>query len=61
VRTAGPIFKMSDSPTASEHSSPRLGEHTLEVLAALGYDANEIETLLESGAVSGIVSPNSGA
>ena len=60
VRTAGPIFKMSDSPTASENSSPRLGEHTEEVLKDLGYGVNEIETLIESGAVSGIVSPNSG-
>ena len=30
---------------------PRLGEHTSEVLAELGYSANEIEALGESGAV----------
>ena len=58
VRTAGPIFKMSDSPTAATISSPRLGEHTLDVLTGLGYSASEIETLLKSGAVSGLVNPN---
>ncbi len=58
VRTAGPVFKMTDSPTAAEVSSPRLGEHSLEVLVELGYSEPEIETLIESGAVSGNVDPN---
>jgi crotonobetainyl-CoA:carnitine CoA-transferase CaiB-like acyl-CoA transferase len=58
VRTAGPVFKMTDSPTAAEVSSPRLGEHSVEVLAELGYSEPEIEILIESGAVSGNVDPN---
>lgn len=57
VRTAGPIFKMSDSPTAADTSSPMLGEHTSEVLSEIGYSVSEIESLIESGAVSGVVSP----
>ena len=32
---------------------PGLGEHTGEVLAGLGYGAEEIAALLESGAVAG--------
>ena len=32
--------------------SPRLGEHTREVLAEIGYDAERIEALLASGAAS---------
>jgi len=56
VQTAGPILKMSDSPNVAEKRSPQLGEHTLEVLTGLGYDANKIQSLLESGAVSGNVS-----
>jgi len=58
VRTAGPIFKMSESPTEAVIPSPRLGEHSLEVLSELGYSDSEVKTLIESGAVSGLVSPN---
>ncbi len=58
VRTAGPIFKMTDSPTAAEKPSPMLGQHTSEVLSEIGYNDSEIETLIESGAVSGSVNPD---
>lgn len=37
----------------SEDSPPAPGEHTLEVLTELGFDAAESESLLASGAVSG--------
>jgi CoA:oxalate CoA-transferase len=58
VLTAGPILKMSDSPNTAEQRSPMLGEHSLEVLSGLGYSDSEIKSLIESGAVSGLVSPN---
>ena len=58
VRTAGPIFKMTDSPTAAEKPSPMLGQHTSEVLSEIVYNDSEIETLIESGAVSGSVNPD---
>ena len=44
--TVGNPIKLSDSPTEVTRS-PLLGEHTDEVLAQLGYDAKQIETLRE--------------
>ena len=38
---------------------PRLGEHTVEVAEALGYDADEIERLLAAGVLSAPVGPRS--
>jgi crotonobetainyl-CoA:carnitine CoA-transferase CaiB-like acyl-CoA transferase len=35
-----------------------LGEHTSDVLSEIGYSSSEIETLIESGAVSGVVNPD---
>jgi crotonobetainyl-CoA:carnitine CoA-transferase CaiB-like acyl-CoA transferase len=42
VRT--PIL-MSETPLAYEHSSPRVGEHTADILAELGYSPSDIVRL----------------
>jgi crotonobetainyl-CoA:carnitine CoA-transferase CaiB-like acyl-CoA transferase len=36
---------MSETPLTYERASPRLGEHTADILAALGYSPFEIERL----------------
>jgi crotonobetainyl-CoA:carnitine CoA-transferase CaiB-like acyl-CoA transferase len=52
---AGFVFA-HDGPGV-EGRAPRLGEHTDEVLAALGYSAAEIERLRCAGAISGQAPP----
>ncbi len=54
VRLLGAPFKLSRTPADPVHApGPALGEHTRQVLAAVGYQPGEIEALLESGAVAG--------
>ncbi len=43
----------SDSPTGLRRHAPRLGEHTAEVLAELGYDAAQVDALAQDGIVTG--------
>jgi crotonobetainyl-CoA:carnitine CoA-transferase CaiB-like acyl-CoA transferase len=44
-------FRLSATPGAIRHRAPLLGEHTDEVLAALGYDAPTIADLRARGVV----------
>jgi alpha-methylacyl-CoA racemase len=54
VRLLGVPFKLSRTPADPLRApGPGLGEHTREVLAEAGYRPEEIEALLESGAVAG--------
>jgi alpha-methylacyl-CoA racemase len=55
VRLLGVPVKLSRTPGAPAGPGPALGEHTDEVLAALGYSAQEIAELLASGAAAGPV------
>jgi len=57
VRQLGVPVKLSRTPGGPAGPGPGLGEHTREVLAGLGYGADEIEALVEAGAVAG---PSSG-
>lgn len=47
----GIVPKLSDTPGSVEWTGPALGEHNAEVLADLGYDAAQIATLRDSGAI----------
>jgi len=47
----GIVPKLSDTPGATRWVGPRLGEHTSEVLAGLGFGAGEIEELKARGVV----------
>ena len=41
--------RLSKTPGAIRRAPPKLGEHSVEVLAEIGYDGAEIETLVEAG------------
>jgi crotonobetainyl-CoA:carnitine CoA-transferase CaiB-like acyl-CoA transferase len=44
-------IRLSETPVRHERASPRLAEHTEEVLGALGYDGHAIEALEEAGVI----------
>ncbi len=46
-----PVPKLSDTPARIDWLGPRLGEHTEEVLLALGYDRQQIAALREDGVI----------
>jgi len=47
----GVMVKLSETPGTIRTTGPEVGENTNEILQDLGYDAKEIETLKESGAI----------
>jgi alpha-methylacyl-CoA racemase len=53
VRLLGVPVKLSRTPGAPAGPGPALGEHTAEVLASLGYTAEEVAALEHSGSVAG--------
>ncbi|MEM7140238.1 MAG: CoA transferase [Actinomycetota bacterium] len=50
-RTVGMPFRFDATPTAVAEPSPRLGEHTREVLAELGFVPTAVDTLHADGVV----------
>lgn len=52
ARTVRVPIKMSQTPPGIRRGAPGLGEHTLEILADIGYPADTIDALLRSGAVA---------
>jgi formyl-CoA transferase len=52
IRVVGPAVKLSATPACASRPSPRLGEHTAEILKELGYAESDIEALARDGAVS---------
>jgi len=51
VNTIGLPLKFSQTPGSLRRGAPLLGEHTVEVLHAAGYDDGEIQELIAHGAV----------
>jgi crotonobetainyl-CoA:carnitine CoA-transferase CaiB-like acyl-CoA transferase len=52
VRQAGLAIKLSDTPGSIRHVGPAVGEHTDEVLAALGYSDSERQGLRQTKVVA---------
>lgn len=52
VRQAGIAIKLSDTPGQLRRLGPVVGEHTDEVLQALGYDARRCQALRQAGTVA---------
>jgi formyl-CoA transferase len=48
----GIVPKLSETPGGTQWIGPKLGEHTREVLEALGYEDDKIEQLRANGAVA---------
>ena len=61
VRQLGVPVKLDRTPGAPQGPGPGLGEHTDEVLAALGYSDDEVAALKQSGAVDGPVAGAQGS
>ena len=53
VKQLGFPIKLSRTPASIERPAPALGEHTTEVLTEVGYSAEEVQMLEESGAARG--------
>ncbi len=53
VRLLGVPVKLSRTPGAPQGPGPSLGEHTEEVLTALGYSSDQVARLVEQGVVAG--------
>jgi formyl-CoA transferase len=51
IRQARPSTKFSEDPPNVHRPTPRLGEHSREVLTEAGYSAAEIDALVAAGAV----------
>jgi crotonobetainyl-CoA:carnitine CoA-transferase CaiB-like acyl-CoA transferase len=52
VRQAGLAIQLSDTPGSIRHVGPAVGEHTDEVLAALGYSDSERQELRQTRVVA---------
>jgi alpha-methylacyl-CoA racemase len=53
IKQLGFPIKLSRTPASIERPAPALGEHTTEMLTDVGYAAEEIRALEESGAAKG--------
>ena len=51
IKTIGPPIKLSETPATIRTPPARFGEHTAEVLSAIGIGAKELEELRRAAVV----------
>ena len=49
MKMTGPLVQMSETPLEATASSPALGEHTDDLLRDLGYSADDVQGLRDTG------------
>jgi crotonobetainyl-CoA:carnitine CoA-transferase CaiB-like acyl-CoA transferase len=54
VKALGHPIKFSETRGEVKRAAPLLGQHTREVLGALGYSAARIDELVREGAISAV-------
>lgn len=57
-RTVATPIGIRDADIGPRGPAPTLAEHTIEILDGLGYDAEEIDELVSSGAIGHVVAPD---
>jgi alpha-methylacyl-CoA racemase len=57
VRQIGTPIKLGRTPAEIHRPAPGLGEHTAEVLMEAGFSQDQVDSLIESGAVAGPTAP----
>ena len=60
IKAAASPFALRGAPTAADRAPPKLGAHTDEILAELGFDASEIVALRDEGAFGASTAHESG-
>ena len=51
LKVPGIVPKLSDTPGQTRWLGPKLGEHNVQVLAGLGYSAEEIQQMKDGGVI----------
>ncbi|MCK6079321.1 CoA transferase [Microbacterium sp. EYE_5] len=57
VKTPGFPYRFAKTPPAIQRGAPQTGEHSREVLTAIGYEGDDVDRLVRSGVVGQLDEP----